>query len=410
MRRIVTPAREGKWLALFATVVVVAAFAPFSGRTLDARGTMSAPAAWRTSADSIPPRLTDAEFWALVTGMSEPGGYFRSDNLVSNEVTFQHVIPELQRTVGAGGVYLGVGPDQNFTYIVALEPRIAFIVDIRRGNLLQHLLYKALIELSSDRAEFLSLLFSRPRPPGATTDASVTTLFAAYDSVTADSAMFRRTLSAVQRRLEEEHHFALERTDPPGLEYILLSFFDAGPDLTYSFGRGTGGYGGYSMRGMPTYGELMVQTDADGVERGYLASEASFQRLKRMQLDNRIVPVVGDFAGPKALRAVGEYLRARNATASMLYTSNVEQYLFGGDDAWKRYYENVATIPTDERSTFIRAVFNYGARDFGARRGARSVTMLSTVRELLAGVGGGAVQSYWDVIRLSRSPVEPAER
>ena len=410
MTGIVTRARQAKWIVLFATVVVVAAFAPSPSRTLDARGTSGGTDTWRSRSDSIPPRLTDAEFWSLVTNMSEPGGYFRSDNLVSNEVTFQHVIPELQRTVGTGGVYLGVGPDQNFTYIVQLEPRLAFIVDIRRGNLLQHLLYKALIELSADRAEFLSLLFSRPRPPAATRDASVTALFAAYDSVTADSAMFQRTLAAVQRRLVEEHRFALDRTDPPGLEYILLSFFDAGPDLTYSFGRGMGGYGGYGMRGMPTYGELLVQTDADGVERGYLASEAAFQRLKRLQLDNRIVPIVGDFAGPKALRAVGEYLRAHGATASMLYTSNVEQYLFGGDDAWRRYYDNVAAIPTDERSTFVRAVFNYGNRDFGVRRGPRSVTMLSPVRDLLAGVGVGAVQSYWDVIRMSRSPVEPAER
>ncbi|MCC6930358.1 MAG: hypothetical protein IT359_15340 [Gemmatimonadaceae bacterium] len=419
MRRIVARAREGKWLVLFATVAVAAAFVPYPAGTLDARSAWSARSAWLarrapTSGalrrDSLPTRLSDADFWSLVTTMSEPAGFFRSDNLVSNEVTFQHVIPELQRKVGAGGVYLGVGPDQNFTYITALEPRIAFIVDIRRGNLLQHLMYKALIELSSDRADFLSLLFSRPRPPGATADASVTALLAAYDSVAADSALFRHTLAAVQRRLVEEHRFTLERTDPPGIEYILLSFFDAGPALTYSFGRGAGGYGGYAMRGMPTYGELMVQTDADGVERGYLASEASFQRLRQMQLDNRIVPLVGDFGGPKALRAVGAYLRAREATASMLYTSNVEQYLFGSDDAWRRYYDNVAAIPTDERSTFIRAVFNYGNRDFGVRRGPRSVTMLSSVRELLAGVGGGAVQSYWDVVRLSRSPVEAAVR
>ena len=70
-----------------------------------------------------------------------------------------------------GGVYLGVAPDQNFTYIVATAPRLAFIVDIRRGNLLQHLMYKAIFELSVDRAEFVSRLFSKRRPPGATTSA-----------------------------------------------------------------------------------------------------------------------------------------------------------------------------------------------------------------------------------------------
>ncbi|HEX4936163.1 MAG TPA: hypothetical protein VFV33_23440, partial [Gemmatimonadaceae bacterium] len=283
----------------------------------------------------------------------------------------------------------------------------AFVVDIRRGNLLQHLMYKALIEQAADRADFLSLLFSRPRPAAVATEAPAPSLFAAYDTIPPDSAMFRRTLASIRMRLVEGHRFALTTEDLAGIEYILLAFFDAGANLTYSFGRGLGGYG---MRGMPTYGELMVQTDAEGVERGYLASEVHFQQLKRLQRDNLIVPVVGDFGGPRALRAVGDYLRAHGARATAIYTSNVEQYLFGGDDAWKRYYANVATIPTDERSTFIRAVFNYGYRDPGARRGPRSVTMLSSVRELLAQVGGGAVQSYWDVVRLSRAPAEPALR
>ena len=88
--------------------------------------------------------LTDREFWTLIGELSEPGGFFRSDNFVSNEVAYQHVIPELQAKVGTGGVYFGVGPDQNYTYIAATKSRLAFIVDIRRQNMLQHLLYKAL--------------------------------------------------------------------------------------------------------------------------------------------------------------------------------------------------------------------------------------------------------------------------
>src|SRR5262249_5003573 len=116
-------------------------------------------------AQSLPTKLSDSAFWKLVTDFSEPGGYFRSDNFVSNETTYQWVIPELLRTTKPGGVYLGVGPDQNFTYIVALKPKVAFIFDIRRQNMLTHLMYKALIESSSDRADFLSRLFSRARPP-----------------------------------------------------------------------------------------------------------------------------------------------------------------------------------------------------------------------------------------------------
>jgi len=151
----------------------------------------------RVVAPSIPERLSDDVFWRMVSDFSEPGGFFRSDNFVSNEITFQWVLPEIAKTTKTGGVYMGVGPDQNFTYIVAMQPKIAFIVDIRRQNMLHHLLYKALIELSPDRAEFLSRLFSRPRPGGLDANAGPAALFQAYANVPADSALYTRNLAAV---------------------------------------------------------------------------------------------------------------------------------------------------------------------------------------------------------------------
>src|SRR4051812_19699334 len=84
------------------------------------------------SAEGLPKQLSDRAFWQMIVDFSEPGGSFRSDNLISNERTVQFVIPALKKETTAGGVYVGVGPDQNFTYISALEPRMAFIVDIRR--------------------------------------------------------------------------------------------------------------------------------------------------------------------------------------------------------------------------------------------------------------------------------------
>jgi hypothetical protein len=39
------------------------------------------------------------------------------------------------------------------------------VLDIRRQNMLEHLTYKALFEMSTDRADFLSRLFSRQRLP-----------------------------------------------------------------------------------------------------------------------------------------------------------------------------------------------------------------------------------------------------
>lgn len=393
----ITRATRGASLALFVTVLAASTWG----------NPVTLPFARRERAP-IPERISDADFWSMITTMSEPGGYFRSDNLVSNELTFQYVIPRLTESLGTGGVYLGVGPDQNFTYLVALRPKIAFIVDIRRGNLQQHLLYKALIELSADRADFLARLFSRARPVGLGTRAPIESLFVKFDSVSGDSVRLRATMADVRRRLVEERHLPLGQEDINGMEYILQAFLADGPRLTYSFGRGLRGYG---MRGMPSYAELMVATDAEGVARGYLASEANFSVLRDLELRNLVVPLVGDFAGDKALRAVGRYLASHEATVSAIYTSNVEQYLFQGDDAWRRYYANVATLPLDDRSVFVRAVFNYGGyRDPGMPRGPRSVTMLSPVHAILSAVGAGAVTSYWDVIQLSHSPVEPALR
>src|SRR5437762_12643511 len=158
----------------------------------------------------LPAELSDEAFWNMITEFSEPNGYFRSDNFVSNETTFQYVIKELKK-VTPGGVYLGVGPDQNFTYVVAMRPKLAIIFDIRRQNMLQHLMYKALIEMSSDRADFLSRLFSRKRPAGIGAQTTAEELFSAYEDTEADRQFFLDSLQAIQKQLEEHHHFKLSR-------------------------------------------------------------------------------------------------------------------------------------------------------------------------------------------------------
>jgi len=300
-------------------------------------------------------------------------------------------------------VYLGVGPDQNFTYIVALRPKVAFIVDIRRGNLLQHLLYKALIEASGDRADFLSRLFSRPRPAGLAAGVGVDSLMRAFERAQPDSALFRRNFEAVRERLVKQHGFALTEDELRAMQYVHEAFYSAGPDLTYSF---PGGAGMYGRRRMPTYGELMVQTDSLGTARGYLASEENFRTLRELQRNNLVVPVVGNFAGDKALRAVGGWLRQRDATVSTFYLSNVEQYLFRQDDDWRRFLANVGTLPLDSTSTFLRAVFN----DMSFRAPVppnagptvRSVTLRASIRETLKAFAEGRIQSYYDVIDMSR--------
>jgi len=164
---------------------------------------------------------------------------------------------------------------------------------------------------------------------------------------------------------------------------------------------GYGGYAGYGWRRFPSYAELMAETDGQGGQQSYLATESRYQALRRLHLDNRIVPVVGDFAGDRALRAVGGYLRDHGLVVRVFYTSNVEQYLFRGD-GWRRFFANVATLPVDERSTFVRAFFNSGYRYQSQDR--RSATLLGPIDALVTAVRDGRVRFYGDVIAMSTDP------
>jgi hypothetical protein len=363
-------------------------------------GTLALTSGTPASAQSLPARISDADYWKMITQFSEPNGFFRSDNLVSNEITFQHVIPDLRKATTTGGVYLGVGPDQNFTYLVALQPKIAFIVDIRRQNLLQHLLYKSLIERSKDRADFLSLLFSRPRPKGVDTTSSADALFRAVRAVAPDSVFYRKNIAALRAHLVDQHKFTLSEDDLFAIEFVYSAFYDAGPDLTYNYPRVT--QNPYGSRRMPTYEELMVATDGFEQNRGYLGSEANFRILADLQKKNLIVPIVGDFGGDKALRAVAKYLRDNKATVTAFYTSNVEQYLFQSD-AWRGFFANLAQLPVDSSSTFLRAVFNTGGmRVQTSPAGPRSVTLRASIAESVKAYNEGRIQSYYDVIQMSK--------
>jgi hypothetical protein len=297
----------------------------------------------------LPARLSDQAFWKLMTDLSEPNGTFRSDNLVSNEIRFQWVIPELARTVKPGGVYLGVGPEQNFTYIAALRPKLSFIIDVRRGNVDLHLLYKALFELSADRADFVSRLLSRKRPDGLTTNSTAAEIFTAFAAVEPNEGFGAETLATIRHRLVTERRFPLTGADLARIETIHHVFLLAGTKIQYS------PYGSFGGTVQPSYAELMAATDEQGRARSFLASEQAFAFVKDLERRNLIVPIVGNFAGPKTLRAIANYVRRNRAIVSAFYVSNVEEYL-RQDGVWKAFCGNLATLPTDETSAFIRAV------------------------------------------------------
>jgi len=340
--------------------------------------------------EALPHVLTDQDFWKLITDFSEPEGYFSSDNFLSNETGYQDVIPVLLETLKPGGAYIGVGPEQNFTYIAAFQPRIAFIIDIRRQNMLEHLFYKALMETSADRTDFLSRLFARPKVE-YTVNPAAETLFNAYRLGHPSAALFEANLRRVIEYLKNQKGFKLTDQDEAGIRRVAQAFFKSGPELGYSF---IGGYGDF--RRWPSYAELM--TESDGVSRNwnFLANEEQFRLIQRFQKDNLIVPLVGDFAGPKTIRAVAQYVREHGGTVRTFYASNVEQYLFRDKENWKHFYDNVAFLPANSTSTFIRYVLD--ARGYGRPR----TTLISSIWSTMDAYRSGRLHDYYDLMKLSR--------
>lgn len=339
------------------------------------------------AADTLPERLTDAEYWQLSQELSEPNGYFRSDNLLSNELYYPDVLPQLVRQAKPGGVYLGVGPEQNFNYIVAIRPKMAFITDVRRGNLHTQLMYKALIEMSSDRADFFSRLFTKKRPDGlgdASTADEIVGRYWEATAVTLGEDVYKQNLQAIKDHLTKSpHQLPLSNEDLEAIAVIYYNFYWFGPSITYN--SSTSGNSGRGSS-MATYADLMIAKDAELVSRSYLATEEGFRFLKDFQQRNLLVPVVGNFGGPKTLRAVGQYVRERGGTIAAFYLSNVEQYLTQ-DNLWGQFCANVATMPLDEASTFIRSGQRVSGRGGGGGLRNELASMLAETRGCAAAPG-----------------------
>src|SRR6185436_9853276 len=82
-----------------------------------------------------------------------------------------------------------------------------------------------------------------------------------------------------------------------------------------------------------------------------------------------------DFAGPKALRAEGKWLKEHGAQVTAFYLSNVEQYLTR-NGVWSSFCSNFSQLPLTEKSTFIYS-------DQGGGGGGRGGGLSSRFRPIL---------------------------
>ncbi len=324
----------------------------------------------RATRTSSPPQARST-FAAQVASLSEPGGYFDTDNLISNEWSYLEVLPELDKRSVRGGAYIGVGPDQNFSYIAHVRPSIAFILDIRRDNLLLHLLFKALFEQSHTRIEYLALLFGRPVPTDV--NSWSTAPIGRIVEYIERSGTEPKAVDELRSRLDrvvKGFGVPLEDEDLVTIGRFHRRFIASGLELQFqSAGRSPQSY-------YPTYRELLLATDASGRQGNYLASEEAFQFIKSLQEGNRIIPVTGNLSGPSALVSIGRTMSEKGETLSAFYASNVEFYLERQGN-YLRFVNNLRRLPHTNRSVIIRSIFNRGI-------GGGSMSEIQPVEEVLS--------------------------
>lgn len=301
---------------------------------------------------------------------------FRSDNLISNEESYLHVAEHLQDLVPEGRAYVGVGPEQTFTYVALTRPAIAFVVDIRRGNLLQHLLFKAMFALAPHRGCFMRLWLGKPCDPGAdfSPDANLQQVLDHAEAVPPSDATCDQIHDRLVSHVVDEFGVDLTDADRRWLRGAHHEFCDKGLDLSYELHVKT-------RPRFPSFGDVLTATTLDGKHLSFLGSRQAYRYVQRMQEADRIVPVVGDLSGSHALAGVAAYLKEAKLPLGLLYCSNVEEYLLYDKSGrrWKGWVENVASLPSDERSILLRSYMSEHQRHPWHVDGFLSVHVLQRV-------------------------------
>ena len=336
----------------------------------------------------------DTSFAARVEQLSEPSGYFDTDNLISNERSYLHPLDALRERGVTGGVYIGVGPDQNFSYIAQVRPSVAFIIDVRRDNMLLHLLFKALFMLARDRTEYLSLLLARAPPArdvgnkDAWQNPDLRILVQHFETSQPSLARIESIRARVSAAIAG-FGVALTPADRETINRFHRTFIDSGLSLKFqSTGR--------APRSVyPSYRDLLLETDRSGNHGNYLASDAAFQFVKSLQAQDRIIPVVGNLAGDRALASIARLMIERGEQLSAFYRSNVELYLWQ-DGLFPQFMTNLARLPSEPRSVVIRAVF--GTTIDESVPGYYSTSVVQPVTDLVQGHRQGRYRSYWSVV------------
>ena len=299
--------------------------------------------------EALPGKAPDVPFGEFFDRVSEKAGYYFSHNYVTNETSYLQVADVLSERAKKGGAYIGVGPEQNFTYIGLTRPSIAFVVDIRRRNALLLLMYKAIFQEAKTRTHFLDLLLSRPydsaNDPGD--GATVEQVIAAVEKHPPDKALREENRKRFIDRIEHDYKVKLKDSDHLEIKETQQAFFADQLEIAFVVDLP-------NARKRASFRTTLQMADPNGKQQGFLAREDLFRYVQRMQREHRIVPVVGDFGGEHAFKEIGAYLKQHGIAVSVMYASNVEEYLLD-QRSFRKWVDNVLAQPTDGESLFVRA-------------------------------------------------------
>ncbi len=378
------PSIRNLYISLF---LLIALFVP----TVSAQAIIEPPK--DKTVQAVPP-VKLSEFGALSARLSEKAGYFGSDNLVSNELSYLHPLGKLKEMNVTGGVYIGVGPDQNYSYIAQIKPKLVLQVDIRRDAQLQHLLYKALFMMASSRVEYLSYLCARPLPKDSKkwSEKTIRDLVEYFDRTPQDPKLVEKLKADVLKKVQS---FGMD-LQPRELETIAEihhAFYEDCLEVRYTIrDRNTG-------RFFPAFRELLLEKDLDGNYRNYMANEADWLVLKQLHDQNKIVPVTADLSGVKAIREIGAYLKEINEKVCAFYVSNVEFYLWRYN-TFDKWVDNLKALPIDAKSVIIRSYFNYAYYTNPHPQtidNSFSVQLLQTIESLIQDQAERGYDSYYEM-------------
>lgn len=318
----------------------------------------------------------------VVRSLSEEETGPPAENLVSNEDSYASCAVELQRRAPIGGVYLGVGPDQNFSLMTSARSTLALVVDYRRRNLLLHLLHKALMALAADRIAYLSLLTARAVAPAGAAAWSGAALAEAFRRAAMDRSRLNQAAEEVRRYLRPLD--LLHGDDWPSLETIHAKLAGAGMSARF-----------LGLASYPTLGRMLAATDRRGVPGHFLASEERYQTVRDLQLGDRLLPIVGDLAGSGAMPRIAAWLARHRLALSVVYVSDVEFFLLRAG-RFEGYVANLNAMPRLDGAVIVRT--STRPLDHPERTpGDQCTTVVRDLAAFLAAAKAGAYRAAEDL-------------